>query len=116
MRRRDSSSVPVFALKFICHPSPEPGCTRDSAEAQPESIHRVGRRPDSATKLLSLPRLLPSLEEWKTSAEVVEEIDRLIGEHTEGEIAEILNARGFVSGQGKRFNARECESSGAPIV
>lgn len=59
-----------------------------------------------ATKSLSLPRPLPSWEEWKTSAEVVEEIDRLLGEHTEGEIAEILNARGFVSGQGKGFHAR----------
>jgi DNA invertase Pin-like site-specific DNA recombinase len=59
-----------------------------------------------ATKSLSLPRPLPSWEEWKTSAEVVEEIDRLLDGHTEGEIAEILNARGFVSGQGKPFHAR----------
>lgn len=59
-----------------------------------------------ATKSLTLPRPLPSWEEWRTSAEVVEEIDRLLDEHTEGEIAEILNARGFVSGQGKPFHAR----------
>jgi hypothetical protein len=59
-----------------------------------------------ATKSLTLPRPLSSWEEWRTSAEVVEEIDRLLDEYTEGEIAEILNARGFVSGQRKSFQAR----------
>jgi len=34
----------------------------------------------------------------------VRAIDRLLDEHTEGEIAGILNARHFVSGEGKAFH------------
>ena len=37
---------------------------------------------------------------------MVSEIDRLLDHHTHGEIAEILNERGCVSGQGNRFDAR----------
>jgi hypothetical protein len=37
---------------------------------------------------------------------VVVGIDRLIDGHIEGEIAEILNSRGFESGCGKTFDAR----------
>lgn len=59
-----------------------------------------------ATKSLQVPRALSSYEERRTSPEVVAEIDRLIDEHIDGEIAEILNSRGFESGCGKRFDAR----------
>ena len=62
-----------------------------------------------ATKSLTLPRPLASWEERKTSPEVVEEIDRLFDEHTDGEIASILNERGFVSGCGKAFQARRVQ-------
>jgi DNA invertase Pin-like site-specific DNA recombinase len=59
-----------------------------------------------ATKSLQVPRALSSYEERRTSPEVVAEIDRLIDEHIDGEIAEILNSRGFQSGCGKGFDAR----------
>lgn len=59
-----------------------------------------------ATKTLMVPRRLASWEEWKTPPEVVSEIDRLLADHTPGEIAAILNERGFFSGQGKGFDAR----------
>jgi DNA invertase Pin-like site-specific DNA recombinase len=59
-----------------------------------------------ATKSLQVPRALSSYEERRTSPEVVAEIDRLIDEHIDGEIAEILNRRGFQSGCGKGFDAR----------
>jgi len=62
-----------------------------------------------ATKSLNLPRPLASWEEWKTSPEVLEEIDRLLDEHIDGEIASILNERGFVSGCGKAFHARRVQ-------
>ncbi len=62
-----------------------------------------------ATKSLNLPRPLASWEEWKTPPEVLEEIDRLLDEHTDGEIASILNERGFVSGCGKAFHARRVQ-------
>lgn len=59
-----------------------------------------------ATKSLQVPRALSSYEERRTSPEVIAEIDRLIDEHIDGEIAEILNSRGFESGCGKVFDAR----------
>ena len=40
----------------------------------------------------------------KTSNEVVAEIDRLLNDHTVGEIATILNERGYRSGYGHAFN------------
>ena len=40
-----------------------------------------------------------------TEAEtVVAEINRLLDNHTDAEIAELLNAHGMISGEGKRFN------------
>jgi hypothetical protein len=59
-----------------------------------------------ATKSIHVPRALSSYEERRTSPEVVAEIDRLIDEHIDGDIAEILNSRGFESGCGKAFDAR----------
>ena len=40
----------------------------------------------------------------KTSAEVIDEVDRLLNDHTDGEIATILNERGYRSGYGHTFN------------
>ena len=40
----------------------------------------------------------------KTSDEVVAEVDRLLNDHTEGEIATILNERGYRTGHGHAFN------------
>lgn len=57
------------------------------------------------THSLSLPRPLPSWKTWLTPAETVREIDGLLDGHTEAEIAEQLNARGFRSGKGTAFHA-----------
>ena len=59
-----------------------------------------------ATRTFTVPRTLPSWEEWKTPPEVVAEIDRLLDDHTQGEVAAILNERGFASGQGRTFEGR----------
>jgi hypothetical protein len=40
----------------------------------------------------------------QTPAAVVAEINRLLDEHTDGEVAELLNSQGMISGGGKRFN------------
>lgn len=55
------------------------------------------------TKTLTLPALQRSWQAWQTSPQVVAEIDRLLDEYTDHGIAEVLNERGFRSGQGKRF-------------
>jgi DNA invertase Pin-like site-specific DNA recombinase len=59
-----------------------------------------------ATRSLILPRPLASYERWATSKEVVEQIDRLLDNHTYGEIATILNEKGYGSGQGRTFDQR----------
>ncbi len=59
-----------------------------------------------ATRSLTVSRTLASYETWKTSKEVVSEIDRLLDNHTYEEIATNLNERGFSSGQGKAFDGR----------
>ena len=40
----------------------------------------------------------------KTSDEVVAEVDRLMNDHTDGEIAAILNERGYRTGHGHAFD------------
>ena len=57
-----------------------------------------------ATRTLTLPRPRASWEEWKTPPEVLQAMDRLLDDHTCGEIAGILNDCGMVSGGGKRFD------------
>ena len=59
-----------------------------------------------ATHSLTLPLALNSWQLRQTSAEVLAEIDALLDDHTEGQIASILNERGHISGEGKRFDAR----------
>lgn len=57
-----------------------------------------------ATHTLTVP--LPKAH-WmlqQTSPTVVAEIDRLLEEHTDADIAELLNCRGLISGAGKSFN------------
>jgi DNA invertase Pin-like site-specific DNA recombinase len=58
-----------------------------------------------ATRSFALPRLKPAQEEHRTPEDVVREIDRMLDEHTCGEIAANLNERGLRSGAGKRFHA-----------
>lgn len=57
-----------------------------------------------ATHTLRLPLPLSAPELRKTSSTVVAEIDRLIDEHTDAEIADILNARGLRPGVADRFS------------
>ena len=59
-----------------------------------------------ATRELRLP--FPKLA-WvlrQTQPEIIAEIDRLLAEHTEGEIAQILNEKGWRSGGGAAFTSR----------
>jgi DNA invertase Pin-like site-specific DNA recombinase len=56
-----------------------------------------------ATHTLALPLPKPAWALRQTSSEVVSEIDRLLDDHTDSEIAKLLNARGMASGGGKRF-------------
>jgi DNA invertase Pin-like site-specific DNA recombinase len=58
-----------------------------------------------ATRSLSLPLAQPAWQLRRTSAAVVAEIDALLDDHTEGQIAGVLNDRGRVSGEGLPFHA-----------
>lgn len=57
-----------------------------------------------ATRSLTVPRAKAAWEERQTRQEVVTLIDRLLDEHTDGEVAAILNVRGLTSGTGKPFS------------
>lgn len=59
-----------------------------------------------ATKSLTVPRPLDATQRYRTPAEVVAEIDRLMDRHTYDEIAAMLNERGLVSGCGNPFDGR----------
>jgi len=54
------------------------------------------------TFMLQLPKSAWMLRQ--TPEAVVTEINRLLDDHTEGEIADLLNSKGMISGEGKRFN------------
>lgn len=57
-----------------------------------------------ATKTLALPLPLPAWALRQTSAEVVAEIDRLLDDYTDRQIASLMTSRGFRSGVGKIIN------------
>lgn len=54
-----------------------------------------------ATRTLTLPRPAPAWALRQTSPEVVAEIDRLLADYTDVQIARVLTERGFRSGTGK---------------
>lgn len=58
-----------------------------------------------ATQALTLPLAPRAWQLRQTSAQVIAEIDALLDEHTESQIACILNERGHLSGEGKPFHA-----------
>jgi hypothetical protein len=58
-----------------------------------------------ATRTLSVPLPKPAWITRQTAPEVVATIDRLLDDHTDDEIAKLLNERGLMSGTGKRFHA-----------
>ena len=57
-----------------------------------------------ATRILTLPLPPPAWKIRQTSPEVLAEIDRLLDNHTDSEIAVILTERGYRSGEGKSIN------------
>lgn len=57
-----------------------------------------------AVTQLSIPLQQPAWRIRQTSPEVIKEIDHLLDEYVEREIAQILNKRGFLSGEGKPFS------------
>jgi DNA invertase Pin-like site-specific DNA recombinase len=59
-----------------------------------------------ASKTLTLPLPRNSWQQRQTSPDVVEEIDKLLDQHTYPQIAAILNERGLRSGEGKAFTSR----------
>jgi DNA invertase Pin-like site-specific DNA recombinase len=59
-----------------------------------------------AARSFLIPRLRSAWEERTTPPEVVSQIDRLLHDHTEGEVAKILNQQGMVSGCGRSFDGR----------
>lgn len=59
-----------------------------------------------ATEVHELPVAKNVWEERKHSPKVIEKIDRLLEHHTDGEVADILNNKGHLSGTGKSFTAR----------
>ena len=59
-----------------------------------------------ATRTLLLPLPRPAWATWQTSPEVVAEIDRMLDEHTEGQIVTLLNQKGWRSGKDQLFTLR----------
>jgi hypothetical protein len=57
-----------------------------------------------ATEEHELPRPKSAWEEKRHNPEVVKLIDVLLDDHTDGQVADILNQRGYVSGTGKSFD------------
>lgn len=57
-------------------------------------------------KTLNLPAPKNGWQLRKTSKAVVSQIDQLLGQHTDAEVANILNNSGVVSGSGQPFKAR----------
>ena len=63
----------------------------------------VRLRGGATRELTWVPELHVS-EVYKTSDEVIAEVDRLLNDHTDGEVATMLNERGYRSGYGHVFN------------
>jgi DNA invertase Pin-like site-specific DNA recombinase len=59
-----------------------------------------------SSQTLTVPAPLRSWQAWTTRPEIIAEIDRLLDECTEQQVAEALNQRGFRSGKGELFSAR----------
>lgn len=59
-----------------------------------------------ATRSLTIPLPLPSYRTWQTPPDIVAQIDRLLDQYTEGEIAAQLNQQGLHSGKGGRFQCK----------
>lgn len=73
---------------------------------RPEEITAQVRFRGGATKILSLPRPVPSWKTWLTPSQTISDIDKLLEQHTDSEIAKILNQQGHRSGKGQQFHSR----------
>jgi DNA invertase Pin-like site-specific DNA recombinase len=71
-----------------------------------EHISLQVRFKGGACRTLQLPLPLPSWQIRLTPAAVIDEIDRLLNDHTVLKIATIMNERGVKSGGGASFNSR----------
>lgn len=71
-----------------------------------ENISLHARFRGGATKSLTIPTPPRAWKKRMTNREVVIAIDRLLDQHTEREIAALLNERGFRSGGGDNFESR----------
>ena len=64
-----------------------------------------------ATRSLTIPAPLPPYRTWQTPPEIVAQIDRLLDQHTEGEIAAQLNAQGCAPARAAASGARSLRTS-----
>jgi hypothetical protein len=75
-------------------------------------IHVRFKAGTSQTLILNRPKF--PWEKWTTDPQVVARINFLLDEHTNRQVASLLNAEGYLSGQGKRFDgyrvARICRA------
>jgi hypothetical protein len=58
------------------------------------------------TRTLNVPIALNAWKKHMTAPAVLAEIDRLLDEHTDAEVARILNERGLASGRRMKFTSR----------
>jgi hypothetical protein len=58
------------------------------------------------TRTLNVPIALNAWKKYMTAPAVLAEIDRLLDEHTDAEVARILNERGLASGRRMKFTSR----------
>lgn len=72
-----------------------------------EEITMHVRLRGGATRTLKLPKPVPITELCKTKPETVAEIDRLLGEHCEDEIAEILTQEGHRTWRGETYTSEK---------
>lgn len=78
----------------------------DVTLTQTETLLAQVRFKGGATQSLSLARPLTAAQMRQTAPEVVAEIDRLLTDHVDSEIAAQLNERGWTSGEGCPFSSR----------
>ncbi len=76
----------------------------DVTLARTDQIHLHVRFRGGQTTTLTIPRALNAWEARQTPADTLAEIDRLLDEHTDAEVATTLNQAGHRSGTGKPFN------------
>ena len=64
-----------------------------------------------ATEEHAITRPRSACEEMRHSPELLKEMDRLLDTYTDGEVAEILNQKGFLSGTGKTFDGHRVQQA-----